>query len=374
VSHFIWLFIWTYVLPFMLATIMPGWRSLVVCGVLVGAPILWANLRVGAEFDYPVHDPGIVVALALGFYGTAGIGFASGITTRAVTLGLRRMRIRRAIIVAVVLFGFVAPPGAFAGLQAWQNWVRQPPSQACLDSEFKIELAGMTYALPAAPLFTVITNRGDTNGMHMFSLGPSLREFCALSQSSAQPIHATALHLRFADAQRYFHYPLWESHCRGRPTAWVAELCRSDVDLEALRYPYKASLYSPDEYDHQRMLISNLGTYARFRAERAAGRFPQVEHIGNFERYAGDLPPDRSYWIAREGTWTTADGAPFTLYCGDNRPVGTLDCTTTYVLENGLQVTYDFRAPAIALEDSARSVDGKLRALLAALATESGGR
>lgn len=58
---------------------MPGWRSLSICVVMLGALLLWAHADVQASLDFPINDPGIETAFATMTLRFATLGFAGAL-------------------------------------------------------------------------------------------------------------------------------------------------------------------------------------------------------------------------------------------------------------------------------------------------------
>jgi hypothetical protein len=79
---------------------------------------------------------------------------------------------------AAVAIGFLAPPLALEGVTQWDRWVKRPPSQACLASEFDIELAEIRLRVPAAPLFQMVTDRVGTSSYY-FNIGRACATFAS---------------------------------------------------------------------------------------------------------------------------------------------------------------------------------------------------
>jgi hypothetical protein len=302
--------------------------------------------------------PGAAFGFGLGL--VAGIGLAGGLVTRATTLLLGGAR-RPLRSVAAIAVGFLALPLVIEGLTRWDRWVKRPPSQACLASEFDIELAGARLRVPAAPLFQVVTDRVGASSYY-FSIGPSLRHFCELTGSAGAPTRATALVMRFEKMDRRSHGWVGTS-CEPPRRERDALLCRRAAEGEPRRL-VEAAIYSPRGYDHERMLGSRRGSYARFVKETAGAtpESPPEERVGAFERRTDRL------WIARSPDWTTASGEPLVLDCGTiSVPKSWLYCLTTYDLDDGLRTTLEFRTPPNELETTAWQVTERLERLLLAL-------
>jgi hypothetical protein len=339
-----------YAGSFGLALAMPGWRSLGAL-TLAGAGF-WVLLLTD-----PLDSPGAVFGYGAGLF--VGFGLAGGLATRAATLfrGDTRRPLRSMAAAAV---GFLAFPLAMEGVTQWDRWVRRPPSQACLASEFDIEIAKARLRVPAAPLFQVVTDRvGASN--YYFHIGPSLRHFSELTGGAGAALRATALVMRFEHVDNSFNRWIAAS-CEPPHVERDALLCRRPGNGEPRRL-VEVALYAPREYDHERRLGSRRGSYAAFVKETAGAPEPAPEeHVGAFERRTDRL------WIARSPDWVTASGEPLILDCGTiSAPKNWLYCSSTYDLGDGLRTTLEFRTPRGELETTARQVVEWLDRLLVAL-------
>jgi uncharacterized membrane protein YeaQ/YmgE (transglycosylase-associated protein family) len=348
-----------YLVPFAIALAMPGWRSLSALLLVAGGTLVWMMVSVSQEMSEAGGGSGLGLAIAYALLMCIAAGLFSGIATRALLIRIRHSSQSVFTRISIGIVGFVLAPSLFAAWQWKTEWDNRLPSSACLASKHPVEIAGATYYLPAAPWFTVWTSAED---LYLFQFNSPLRRFCELSP---RPIHA--VNLSISQHAMVRDGPLREAFCLAPESRWGVILCDAKPASFAENYPDDISLYSPDEFDHRRMVVSGNGAYSGFLEERdraVAGNLPlRPLRVGIFERY------DR-FWIARSGLWTNDAGEPFTLYCYDTPPAGTLYCRSTYRLKAGPQVTYGFRAQANKLEIVARAVDRNLQAMLTELSSE----
>jgi len=371
-----------YAVVFAFAVVMPGWRSLVgfalVMGGLIGSGLAYLSspdIRCSGSFDLSGPCGGwLELAIAQGIFFFSGLGLLAGGVTRTVSLILRELGKSRSARIAVTVVGFLVIPCFVVGSRSLREWSMRPPSEACLGSTFRIEVAGATYDLPAAPLFTVFTSLDSAidrdSAIYYFGTNSRLRAFCSLSLEAIEPVHATRLTMRIYRMERSGDHRV-EAFCRTRSSRWVRDLCRKETGSEALIYPAEVIIYSPDElddnyYGYRTKFDPSRGSHGQFLEEQAKaksdGRPLEHERIGVFERYSN------GYWVAHSRSWMTNAGDPFTLHCSEHTPA-TLSCRAAYGLQGGARLTYQFHAAASDLEATARVVDRNLLAMISELSS-----
>lgn len=352
-------FLAIYAAPFLLVAFLPGWRTLLAVGALIGIPVVWAVWEINAALNDFEHDPGVGAVLTLIWVATFGLGLASGLVVRAITLLLRRRGKSLRFVLMATLIGFFVTPSAYAGLVWWGDWKRRMPSEACLGSTFHIQIAEASDAVPAAPLFSVVTTSRDRTGVYSFAIPNRLRALCGIASSSSATLHATALHISFEEMKRS-RDRLVSTYCAGSPAAWIAPLCRNEPE-SYVGYPVEMSVYSPSEYDHRHMLASE--TYQQFLQSRdvavAAGRPLSVARIGNFDVFS-----DR-YWVASAGPWATRLAEPLMLDCYQSNQG--LYCSATHEAPQGTQITYAFRTPRDEIEATVTVIENTMARVLSEL-------
>lgn len=285
-------------------------------------------------------------------------GLLSGFITRAIPLPLQG-RTRNALsLVAACLVGYILLPGSMAAEGAdlarsatikLRKWQMRPPSQSCLARKYPVSVAGATLYLPAAPVITIRSGKIS----HHFQFNDEARAICEQSRYARKPVHAENINFDFS-------IPMRSDFCEATTSRWGQHLCSPESRTADGQFPAIANLYSPAEFDRQHMLASY--TYASFTEDRdkanAANHPFEPQQVGVFDRYAN------GYWVARNGAWKNDAGEPFTLKCQDSSAAGTLNCTTSYRLKSGPQVTYHFSAPANKLEAVARNIERNFHAMI----------
>lgn len=368
------LFILLYVVPFpalfAIALAMPGRRSLLVAAVLLGAPLGWLAFE-GVRSMHRAPGGAIVgSAIVTGMIFVAAAGLLSGVITRAVLLRIGRTRRSRMQSVAIVLTGFLAVPSLLAASMWWSNQKIRVPDEACLSAQHHVSIAGADFWLPSAPVFTAwITDKE----LYSFSSHQRMRAFCSINGDATDPVKLVNLSIDTTKL-RYKGPPQRDKFCASSQRDWAKRLCHSDMPtaVSGDGFPEEITVYSPTEYDHKRMLVSDRGAYHAFVKQRDAGILSgqplQGSQTDDFSRFSN------GYWIARDKAWRNDANEPFTLYCYDTKPEGMLYCSTTYRLRSGPQVTYSFRASQNELALASKTVDANFHAFMKDLANHQAGR
>lgn len=367
-----------YAVMFILAVVMPGWRSLggycIVAGGLIGWGLAYVNslFRCGNSFDLsgPCGD-GLGTAILFGTVFFAGMGLLAGALSRTAGLLLRAAQKPNLVRVAVTFIGFLVVPCYVIASSSLREWSKRLPTEACLQSDIEVELAGTIYQLPAAPLFSIYD--GDGLSVYDFRVNAHQRKVCVRAHNSDEPLPITNLRIRFGRLERSSDIRV-RAFCTTASDDWAKSLCHGAAHSEATQgvsaaYPIDASLYAPDEfgaryYGYRHHIDIGAGSYSRFLQEQtkatAEGNAPDRERVGIFDRHSN------GYWVAHSGSWITDDGEPFTLHCSEYD--GRLTCTATHGYESELHVTYRFFAATSDLEATARAVDANLAAMIMELA------
>src|ERR1043166_8323302 len=182
--------------PYVIAVLMLSWRWLLGCALIVGGffTYLWVEHWIVSSTPGYKEGPGGAIGIAMVFAATAG--FAGGVLVRAASLFVRaRGGLVRAFVVNVL--GFPALLGLLAAPAAWDAWRLRPPSPECKEATFNVDVAGLSFALPPAPIFNVYLGRHSASDAYYFGLGPSLRNFCSLNDQGKLRTRATRFWVRF---------------------------------------------------------------------------------------------------------------------------------------------------------------------------------
>jgi hypothetical protein len=320
------------VLPYVLAAIMPTWRWLLGCALLIGGGCgyLWIEHILATHRPGYHEGAGDVLGLALFFVATTS--FACGVGVRAVSLFVWwRGRRKRAFWVCV--FGIAVPFAVMAAPEALRAWQQRPAPARCTERGIPIEIGQQRLNIPVAPLFSV--HRGASvvrDSYYMFSPA-HVRDLCARTEDGARRVHATNLAIRFDPIWQ------WKSNVCGQPSPsapvgfsphdplpWAAKVCAAIAPAAVLHmdptdFPLSAFVYSLPEVKLGEFMGSSTGS-----------------------TYRDSQDPPR---VGRDDTYTitdivTAGGDPLTFACRLQSD-GTHWCTTSYPWSNGTHLHYAFR-------------------------------
>ena len=363
---FLVLYILPYVVFFALALMMPGRRSLFLLAGVLGLPLGWLMWEGFRSMGSAPGGAILGVIVVAAFIGSAVAGLIAGVTTRAISfsfLSARHSRVQHAVL---VLVGGLAIPSILAASFWWSQWNIRIPDEACLNAKHHVSIAGLDLWLPSAPIFTLWVGEKE---LYSFSSHQRMRSFCSISLKTKKPIEVVNLSI-YSEQLSFKGQPQRDKFCAATRQEWGKLLCRRSTPTATSSngFPEKISIYSPTEFDHKKMLVSEHSAYAGFikKSEAAirSGRPLQALRNDDFDQFSN------GYWIARDKTWRNDAGEPFSLYCYETTPSGMLHCTTTYRLSLGPQVTYSFRAPQEQLASVSRTVDANLHFFLRSLTAQ----
>ena len=211
------------------------------------------------------------------------------------------------------------------------------------------------YQLPVSPGIFISVGNGSHYSM---ASNRSLKELCRdknFTARAAMPAVAVSFN---SYRMRNINDPLRIQYCSRQVGILASNLCRQSSARAAQEGLLDLNLYSVDEYDHKRMIISSHGAHPTFLNQQTKTLENRVDaprmRDGVLESHAD------GYWVAHGDKWLNEAGEPFTLRCQASN-VGLLTCRTTYRLATGPQVTYSFNARHGRIEEVARSVDQQVR-------------
>ncbi len=292
-----------------------------------------------------LQEDGIGVIFTLGFLYVLGSGLFSGLITHILLFFIARNKPSKKIKIVVGFFGFILLPTLYTMHIAWNQWERRLPTKACMQNKQPITINGLVLYLPPARLFTIRTN---TDTLLLLQFNQDIRKFCDLSKSKT--VHIINLSIKMP-------YDI-ESFCRDETRLWGNSLCSSEKTKQKKFYPIKASIFSTQEFDYQRMLATYFYSDIANKIEKAK----EVKKIGIFNRY------HNRYWVVNDESWKNEEGEPFYLDCYGTKP-GPLYCRTSYILKTGVGVSYDFRTSLKDLEAVSKLVDNNFRQIVTELTT-----
>jgi hypothetical protein len=332
--------------PYALAVLMPSWRWLAGCVLVVGGffAIIWIQHWIVSSL--PGYNVGPAGAIGLGIFAIATVGFVGGIAVRLVTLSMPGRGRAKARFIMNVL-GFALPAAYFAVPAAWDAWRLRPPSEACTNATFDIDIARNRFVIPAAPMFNIYLGRSAARDAYYLDLLPSLRDFCARTDTGRRRTRATHLWIRFDNA-----WPMADTTCAGGNADWANELCTAIAavrigDIDDTDFPIGAHLYVLDD-----VLPGQFG-----------GSASTYDDSGT--AVAG---PARDSFVRTHRL--AADGKPLTYACREMSG-GVHWCKTSYPWQNGAHLTYVFRSDLRNVEEKGARADATVRQFLALLQRRS---
>ena len=277
--------------PYLIAVLMPGWRSFGVCVLLIGGAFtaLWIQHFVAQDTPGYKEGPGGAIGLAIVLLAT--VGFSTGVAVRTLSLALAAAGWSFGRVLAINTFGFLIVIAIFVVPTLWDAWRRRPASQACARATFALELANAHIRVPASPLFNIYLGRTSAYDAYYLGSAPSLRELCSLTRDGARPARATKISLTLG----YNHY-LRNATCADPAGPGEERFCAALDRIKVGRidetdYPISAFLFAPKKV----ILGEFLGTPSTYDDSVNGGGRTNVEYFASQR--------------------TTPDGKPLTFAC-----------------------------------------------------------
>jgi len=328
--------------PYLLAVIMPSWRWLVVCAVLVagGFAYLWIHEWIlqgspGYKSDRTGLGPAIVA------FATAG--FVVGVAVRATSLWLAWAHWRRTSLY-LNFAGFAAVIGVFAIPYLWSVWLLRPVSAQCATARFALQIGGAQLRVPASPLFNIYLGRDVVADAYYLGLVPSLRALCSRTNAGRRTVRATNIALELG-----YNHAMPQTTCADVERVMGAHACESLAliqhgKIDETDYPISADVFAPDEIK-----------FGQFGARRST-----YEDATN--RADTALYPEffRSSHLL-------ANGTPVTFACRKIK-AGHF-CRAAYPWRDGAHLYYTFDASPDDVVAKGLRVDARVRDLFGAMLT-----
>ena len=329
-------------LPYAIAVLMPTWRWLLGCAVLIGGPLaaLWIQHWIVAATPGYKERVGDAIGLAL-FFGIS-IGFAAGVLVRAGTLTLSAIGWSGARVFALSVAGLAVTVGVVIAPEALREWRLRAPSQACAQSEFQFEVAGARLTLPVSPLFNVYLGRHSRADAYYLWSNEHIRGLCTRTANGARRVRATNIWLHVEH-----NHSVRQLTCERVPPGWRQVFCALLPSIRQGRmadtdFPLAAHLFAPDE-----VAMGEFGSTRSTYEDSLTGRAILRRPI--FVR-SGELTPD---------------GKPLTFACTESGR--SYSCGAAYPWLQGAHLDYRFRAAPDAVVEKGLRVDRVTRAAFEAL-------
>jgi hypothetical protein len=332
------------VVPYVIAVIMPSWRWLLGCALLIGGLIAYVWIDNSLAMQRPDYNEGPGGALGIAMFAALTIGFANGVAVRAVSL-IASAYGRPNAAVAICMLGVAVPFLLLTVPTAWDAWQKRPAPAACTAAGFRIEIGGTPLDVPAARLFTIYRGPSSRADAYYLESVRSLRDLCGQTGNGARRVPATSLGIRF----EYMHGGP-ESICKPSIPAWASTLCAAASPIGQGRidqtdFPITAYIFSPTEVKRGEF----LGSVSSYRDSLAAPR-----------------PGENKTFVTAQTR--TPDGNPLTFACHAQSD-GSNWCTASYLWVNGTHLHYEFRSPPESIAERGTRMDATLRDFLAQFRT-----
>jgi hypothetical protein len=344
VKNFIDGAVWIFelgLIPYAIAVVMPSWRWLLGVTFVIGGALAALWIHTWISFSAPDYrDGGAAEALGLFVGYIITTAFAAGVTIRATTLMLARKGLRLGHVVTICVAGFAIVPAIFVTPSAWNAWKMRSPAEACLNATFNINVATASFSVQATTPFNVYLGRRSNEDAYYFSLNPSLRDFCSVTDNGKQPIKATNISLPF----NQYHRRNVPAICAGPVPNWAKTYCAArgsatSAQYDAIDFPLDVHVFAPDGV--------TMGEFG-----------------GSHSTYADSMRP--SSWpnapLFIETETMTPDQHPLTFECRENG--NGYWCKTSYPWHDGANLNFSFRSGREDVAARGSRVDAETRKFL----------
>ncbi|MEM9591534.1 MAG: hypothetical protein AAF967_09390 [Pseudomonadota bacterium] len=354
---------WLYVLPFLIALPMPGWRTLVALGIAFAGLVLWALANPG---------DGAGAALGVAFLLFVAMGTFAGVVTRALTLAMAPIRQRPLLFSLISLIGFLIPPVLIAGPEVALRWFQQPSMRACDDITFRVRIADQVLNVPMAPIFAVNApvgqHPGDRGGRLTLNRNTAgrhsryLSEVCRRTMNDNEVFAPAALIVSTSPAHSSLGRDWLKPRCAAPSTPGMRQTCEIAALPVGRPRIGRAVFYGPDSReDADRWLDTNGKSLAQWvRSKR-----PTYKNRGVGEAKFEEIGDGVRISTARD--LMGPSGEPFTVRCTGNTVTR---CAAAGTLSNGIQVVFTFLPIPGHEELDARKFYKNLDDLILALSAE----
>lgn len=213
---------------------------------------------------------------------------------------------------------------------------RQPPPQSCLASPLPVRIGNTGFRLPHTSILTIYFAdyaRVDWRSLNVrrLAMAKHHRDVCVRTVNGARDVAGIAISLRFRDGVR-------ATSCQKPSLPWMRELCTMESEEIRQAFPESLWIFEPGPVPESR--FGKLPpTYARYLDSREASAWKDggsvLEAGGAVTRYADGFLVARGVRLA--------NGDPLAAYCRSEPGRETNYCSVDHLLEDGLQVRWEFR-------------------------------
>jgi hypothetical protein len=322
--------------PYLLVVLMPSWRALAVCVLIVGGGFATIWLQHLIVTQSPHYKERLADALGLAIFAVAAMSFGAGTMTRIVSLAVAHAGGSFGRALAINTAGFALFVALMAAPGIWGAWQRRPPPEACAKAFFSLDMARARLRVPASRLFNVYLGPTALSDAYYLGLAPSLRAFCTRTEDGMRPARATSVWLNLGS-----NYELYGLTCEAARLG-DAGFCTALPAIQRGRidetdYPIEAYAFAPDEV--------RMGDFASSRSTYDDSR-------------EGASAQDEFFRSER----LTPDGKPLTFKCYGQTNGGYF-CRASHAWRDGIHIDFRFRASRADLIAKGERVDVTTRDL-----------
>lgn len=368
--HFYGITLASLTVPYALAFLMPGRRTLALLGavalfnVLLTIDSLWA--RPG---DHGT-EAGIYILLP-------AVAMLLGVLIRWLLLS-RQISLAKPRGMVALVAGALVLPGTLASFAAYHKWEHRAPSEECMASDAAIKLAGEVVSIPVAPFVSLDLDK-DEYGLEVSLIRHrDMRRFCERSVREAAPVEARSVTI---DLRSHHHWglgPVGKFRCKhhdGRH-AWIGEACDAGSyrDYRATRLPITMGIYSvkdnenvQDPHYGKETIYEELQRLLRLGKE--PNRFARDQWQSSDDVDVYRLGSERFFIFKKSGQDGSNGGEPRGFYCqlGTSGPDPVEHCRSRYRLRNGAGVEFWFEPDAAKALETFPRVDARMHEILASM-------
>ena len=326
--------------PYAIAVVMPSWRWLAACTIIVGGALATVWIQEYLARQSPDFKEGIGYAIGFGFFFLLTAGFAGGVLVRAISLTAGALGWSFKSVLTTNIAGFFVLLIVLAAPVAGDEWRRRPLAEACVNSNFDVTIADAHLHMPALRFFNIYLGRTSARDAYYFSLDPSLRDFCSKTQNGKRPVRAVNLGFDLFSV-----HDIRKMTCNGGSPASQTALCTVLPTAHNGRYqldiPVRAYVFAPNEVNAGEF-GATPSTYEDSLTGRVRFAHPQ------FFRSDQKSPDDK----------------PLTFVCEENSDG--YYCRASYAWIAGAHLDYEFKSAKDAIIERGLKVDAATREFFSA--------
>lgn len=216
---------------------MRNWRSfLALCAAYL---LMGIGVRLGVANFTATDVPGVLVMIGNFWIDLVVWALPIPIIARAVVLAAKSLGLSGARLIALNVVGFLALPGTWVGIAAYERWDRRPAPAECIDNPIALKLGGIDGSIPwssAIHLYLGPNIRED--GRYLFS--PSQRRsLCRQTSNGSEPLSIAALSIDLMRPPK--------DRCRSSNIQpWEQAFCAVSQNRNSIHLPQKMTFFDPN--------------------------------------------------------------------------------------------------------------------------------